>query len=127
MGETNHKASHCDDLLHFKYLDRFLGLLLLSEIDRAALDRLTAARVRDKVSNASVNRMLGVVQRVLRRARDEWEWLDRCPKVRMLPEPHIRIRYLTREEAGRLVAELPEHLAAMARFALETGARRQLS
>ena len=124
VGETSHKASHCDDLLHFKYLDRFLGPLLLSEIDRAALDRLTAARVRDKVSNASVNRMLGVVQRVLRRARDEWEWLDRCPKVRMLPEPHIRIRYLTREEAGRLVAELPEHLAAMARFALETGLRR---
>jgi integrase len=31
---------------------------------------------------------------------------------------------LTREEADRLLAALPEHLAAMARFSLETGLRR---
>jgi integrase len=124
VGETNHKASHKDDLLHFKYLDRFLEALLLSEIDRAVLDRITAARRKDGVSNASVNRLLGVVQRVLRRAVYEWEWLDRCPKVRMLDEPSIRIRWLKPEEARRLLAELPEHLAVMARFSLETGLRR---
>lgn len=124
VGETNHKASHGIDLLHLKYLDRFLGLLMLSEIDRAVLDRITAARRREGVANASVNRVLGVVQRVLRRAVYEWEWLDRCPKVRMLDEPSIRIRWLQREEARRLVAELPEHLAAMAGFSLETGLRR---
>jgi len=37
----------------------------------------------------------------------------------MLPEPKRRIRWLTREEA-----DLPGHLAAMARFSLETGLRR---
>lgn len=124
VGETSHKASHRDDVLHFKYLDRFLEPLMLAEVDRAVLDRVTAARQRDGVSNASVNRMLGVVQRVLRRAVYEWEWLDRCPKVRMLDEPFIRIRWLKREEAQRLLAELPEHLAVMARFSVETGLRR---
>lgn len=124
VEETSHKASHRDDVLHFKYLDRFLGPLMLSEVDRAVLDRITAARRREAVSNASVNRVLGVVQRVLRRAVFEWEWLDRCPKVRMLDEPSIRIRYLKPEEAQRLLAELPEHLAVMAGFSLETGLRR---
>ena len=124
VEETSHKASHRDDVLHFKYLDRFLGPLKLSEIDRAVLDRITAARRREGVANASVNRVLGVVQRVLRRAVNEWEWLDRCPKVRMLDEPSVRIRWLKREEAARLLAQLPEHLAVMAGFSLETGLRR---
>jgi integrase len=42
----------------------------------------------------------------------------------MLPEPRRRIRWITREEAERLLAELPEHLRAMARFSLETGLRK---
>src|SRR4029450_2661268 len=54
---------------------------------------------------------------------DEWEWLDRAPKIRMLKEPVRRIRFLRREEADRLIAALPEHLAAMARFSLATGLR----
>jgi integrase len=42
----------------------------------------------------------------------------------MLPEPSRRVRWLGREEADRLIATLPEHLAAMVRSSLETGLRR---
>ena len=42
----------------------------------------------------------------------------------MVPEPKRRVRWPTRDEAERLIAELPEHLAAMVRFSLETGLRR---
>ncbi len=42
----------------------------------------------------------------------------------MLPEPKRRIRWLTHEEAERLIAELPEHLAEMVRFSLATGLRK---
>ncbi len=45
------------------------------------------------------------------------------PKIRRLPEPKRRIRWLTREEADRLLRELPEHLSVMADFSLETGLR----
>ena len=44
--------------------------------------------------------------------------------MRMLKEPTRRIRFLTREEARRLLAELPEHMADMAAFSLATGLRR---
>jgi len=39
----------------------------------------------------------------------------------MLKEPTRRIRFLTRNEAERLLAALPEHLADMAAFSLATG------
>lgn len=42
----------------------------------------------------------------------------------MLKEPTRRVRFLTREEAQRLLATLPAHLADMAAFALATGLRR---
>jgi integrase len=42
----------------------------------------------------------------------------------MLHEPTRRIRFLSREEAQRLLSELPEHLADMAAFSLATGLRR---
>ena len=54
---------------------------------------------------------------------NEWEWLDRAPHVKMLKEPTRRIRFLTREEAQRLLTALPEHMADMAAFSLATGLR----
>ncbi len=61
---------------------------------------------------------------ILRKAANEWEWIERAPAVRMLPEPKRRIRWLAHEEAERLIAELPEHLAEMVRFSLATGLRK---
>jgi len=70
-----------------------------------------------------VNRTLALVRAILRQCVNEWEWLERAPQVRMLREPTRRIRSLTHEEAGRLLAELPEHQADMAAFSLATGLR----
>jgi hypothetical protein len=58
-----------------------------------------------------------------RKCVNEWEWLDRAPQVRMLKEPTRRIRFLTRDEAQHVLAELPDHLADMAAFSLATGLR----
>ena len=112
-----------DDIYHLRRAHAELYGKYLDEIDRDALDTLTESRVSDGVSNATVNRMLQVVRAILRRAEREWEWLERAPHVRMLPEPKRRIRWLTQEEADRLLSELPDHLAAMMRFTLATGLR----
>jgi integrase len=124
LAETSHKASQSDDKTHLRWVDRFLNGVMLDRIDRELLDRIMTARKAEGVANSTVNRTLEVVRAVLRRAAFDWDWIAKAPRVRMLPEPKRRIRWLTREEADRLIGALPEHLAAMARFSLETGLRR---
>ena len=65
-----------------------------------------------------------MIRAILRKAVYDWEWMDKAPRIRMLAEPRRRIRWITWEGAERLLAELPEHLRAMARFSLETGVRK---
>jgi integrase len=124
LAETTHKASQFADKAHLRWLDKYLGGLALGAINRNVLDRAFSARQAEGVANSTVNRTMEIARAVLRRAANEWEWLDRVPRVRMLPEPKRRVRWLTRDEADRLIGELPEHLKAMVRFSLETGLRR---
>ena len=100
-----------------------LPLHSFASSSRSALLGTTKTASCKGVSNATVNRTLEVLRAILRKCVDEWEWLQRAPKIRMLKEPVRRIRFLRREEADRLIAALPEHLAAMARFSLATGLR----
>ncbi|MEJ1338340.1 MAG: site-specific integrase, partial [Candidatus Sedimenticola sp. (ex Thyasira tokunagai)] len=44
-------------------------------------------------------------------------------RVRLFKEPKKRVRWITQQEAARLLEELPSHLADMAAFALATGLR----
>jgi integrase len=124
LSETKHKASQVSDIYHLRWLDQYLKGVELQAIKRDFLDKISAAKQADGVANSTVNRMQEVVRAILRKACNEWEWLDRVPSVRMLPEPTKRVRWLTRYEAERLIAELPPHLADMVRFSLETGLRR---
>lgn len=75
------------------------------------------------VSNATANRMLSLLRAVLRRAVSHWDVLEKAPQFSLLREPSRRVRFLTRVEAARLIAELPEHLADMAVLSLSTGLR----
>ena len=50
-------------------------------------------------------------------------WRTRAASRDDFSEPKHRIRYLTGEEAGRLLANLPNYLRAMAEFTLATGLR----
>ena len=123
LDETQHKASRKDDLMHLRWLDPYLAGRSLNEINRDCLTSLVQTKLEHEVSPGTVNRMLALIRSILRKAALEWDWLDKVPKFRLLPEPNRRIRWLTPEEAQRLLAELPDHLAAMARFSLETGLR----
>jgi integrase len=123
VTETGHKASHEDDLCHLRWLDQHLTGKQLENVDRDAIDAIQKKRKDEGSSNATANRTLALVRSILRRAEREWGWIDRAPAVRLLPEPKRRIRWLAREEADRLIAELPTHLADMMRFSLATGLR----
>lgn len=54
---------------------------------------------------------LAVVLGILRMAHDEWQWLDNVPKIRLFPVEVERDRWLTQEEAQRLITACPPHLA----------------
>ena len=124
LKEQGHKATIDQDKAHLRWLDPHLGGKDLSTISRSVIDRISDAKLREGVSNATVNRILEVLRAILNRCVNDWEWLDRAPKVRMLKEPTRRIRFLCPQEARQLLAALPEHLADMAAFSLATGLRR---
>ena len=53
-------------------------------------------------------------------------WLLTAPKIKLLPDRNKRQPYpLTWDEQERLIGELPDHLAQMALFAVNTGCRVQ--
>jgi integrase len=123
VKETSHKATHEDDKAKLRWLDPYLTEKKLDTINRALIDKLVQAKLATGSANATVNRMLALLRAILRRCERDWEWIDKSPAVRLLKEPTKRIRYLSREEADRLLAELPPHLADMAGMALATGLR----
>lgn len=64
----------------------------LIEINKNVIDQLKQAKLEAGVKNATVNRMLTLVRSILNRAKDDWEWVDNTPTIRLLPEPQKRVR-----------------------------------
>ena len=95
---------------------------MLDEITLDVIDEIRAAKLKE-ATKGTTNRYLALVRSILIRARDEWEWVDKVPKVRLFKETASRERSLTREEAGRLLDELPPHQRDVVLFALATGLR----
>lgn len=122
LEETAHKRSHERDKSMLRWLDSLMGGKYLDEIDRALIDRVKATRA-TLATQATANRYLAVIRTVLRKACHEWEWVDKIPKVSLFRENDGRVRSLTQEEFGRLLANLPPHLADMALFSVATGLR----
>jgi integrase len=104
-------------------LDPHLGTLHLHEISGDVVWKVIQAELAKGNRPATVNRYLATMRALLRMACDEWQWIDRFPKIRLLPDEVERDRWLTREQAKRLIAVSPPHLAALIRFALATGCR----
>jgi integrase len=124
MSVNQDKRSLDDDIAHLRKLDPYLAGKELQEINMETLwPFIDHRKKRDGVANATINRALEVVRRILHLARDEWGWLERFPRIRMLREPKRRIRFLSREEADRLINALPPHLQPVVQFALATGCR----
>jgi integrase len=84
-------------------------------------------RLGQTVSAATVNHELRVLRHLLRLASEEWQVLDRAPRVRLLREPQGRLRWLEPAEEARLLTAClacgGEALRDMVLVALETGMR----
>ena len=104
-------------------LHSYLGRLMLDQINGDVVWSIIQGETKKGNKPATVNRYLATLRSLLRMARDEWQWIDSVPKVRLLPGEVERDRWLTKDEADGLVGACPPHLAAIVRFALATGCR----
>ena len=124
LEETSEKATHKEDKKKLVWLHGFLGELNLDQVTRDVIDQIRSAKLKE-VSKGTVNRYLALVRAILLRARDEWEWVDKVPKVRLFKETSSRERSLTVEQAKALLEQLPEHQREVVLFALATGLRQR--
>ena len=90
LREKAHKVDIEQDKAKLRWLDAFFGDKYLDEITRDLIWEATEAK-RATLKPASVNRYLGLIRAILRMARDEWEWVDRIPRVRLYPEHNKRV------------------------------------
>ena len=100
---------------------RKLGDLALAAITKGVVANLRDELLKDR-GVSTVNRYLTVMRAILNMARDEWEWVDTVPKIKRMEEPK-RVRFIEKDEARRLLRELPQHLKDKVIFALSTGLR----
>lgn len=122
LQETQHKKSHHSDVGIVKQLQPQLSMKPLNEVTRDVVARIAEAK-RKESSPSRANRLIALIRAVLRRAANEWEWLEKAPALRMYPEPKRRVRWLTPEQLNVLLRELPEHQREAVVFAVATGLR----
>ena len=124
LEECAEKKSLPDDRDHLRKLEPYLRLHRLDAVDMSALQPFIRDRKeKDEVRNATINRALEIVRRILNLAHQDWRWIRAVPKIRMLKEPRRRVRFLRRDEATRLLESMPKHMKPIVRFALSTGCR----
>lgn len=132
LEENLHLKSIGDYAMHLRQLDPFIGDLPLQGVHLGTLQPFIDARRRSGIKTKSINLALAVVRRVLNLAARLWRdengltWLEAAPLIRMLPVNDARKPYpLSWEEQSRLFQALPDHLARMSLFKVNTGCREQ--
>jgi len=94
----------------------------LDQINGEHIAGFCGYRLEQGLQIATVNSNLRVLRRMLNLA-DEWELLDRVPKVKLLRGERHRERVLSRDEEEKYLAAAPELLRSVATVLLDTGMR----
>ena len=116
------KKSINTDKYHLKWLRSFLDGIYLDEITTEIIEKIIAEKLK-VAGKTRVNRTTELIRSILNKACKEWGWVNNVPHIRRFKENKKRLRWLTHDEADRLLKELPEHTKAMAIFTLATGLR----
>ena len=124
LTETQHKASHKQDMKQIAWIQQFFRGRLLSELTREIIAEVGEMKCKE-TSPSTANRYLATIRAILRRAAQDWEWIEKAPYIRLYKEPKRRIRWIAPEQVRILLNELPEHLVDLVKFSLSTGLRKR--
>ena len=80
--------------------------------------------VEKPVSQATKSQHLSFMRSLFKAAANDWGWIKTAPVIKTKKPISKRIRWLTRDEAERLIACMPESIKPVVIFALATGLRR---
>ena len=131
--ESNTQKRDLDrDARALKNWEPLIGDLALSQVHMDTLEFPIQQRRNQGVKSRTVNRELAVIRRILNLASRKWRdesglsWLETSPLIEMQDWGDRRDPYpLDWNEQSRLLEVLPTHLARMALFKLNVGAREQ--
>ncbi len=125
------KVSIESDIYHLERLMPYIGQYALDQIHDGTLEAFVRDRKARGLANKTINLGLTLVRRILNLAARKWRddngktWLETPPLLTLLPlighqrEP----RPITWAEQRELIPRLPDHLARMVLFDLNTGVR----
>ena len=128
--ENQHKRSILDDVSRLKGLMPWIGGATVDKLHMGTLQPWIIDRRSAGCAAGTINNGLQIVRRILNLAASEWmderglTWIDAPAKIKLIANPERRQPHpLDWDEQTRLFAELPDHLAEMALFAVNTGCR----
>ena len=104
-------------------LVEYFGRYKLQDITYHVIESYKSKRLSDGVSHRTVNYELTILKSIFNRAKDRG-FINDIPNIEKFPNADKEIvRYLSREEAERLISACPEWFKPIVIFALNTGLR----
>lgn len=123
LNEKKHKRSYADDVFRIRFFTRFLRGKVLGSISRDLIDQIITKHL-SHTKPATKDLYAALIRAIFRIAMREWEWIETMPAFKFyLKGGNARVRWLTQEQATRLLQELPEHQQDLMLFGLATGLR----
>jgi integrase len=106
---------------HLEHVEREIGSKLIDDVDTMTIDRMVTTWSKS-TSPRTINVRLAVLHHVIALAV-EWRVLRAIPVIRHVKVPEDTPRYLTEDEARRLVEACPRKIRSMVFIGLRTGLR----
>lgn len=123
MADYGSKHRH---IKHFQkvFRGRNLNSITRDEILTALPVKSSQRGVDRELKPATRNRYLSTIRALFNDASNEWEWIDKAPKLGAAKEPDGRIRWITREDARRLLDAIDDDwMREVSVFGFATGLR----
>ena len=118
------KRSKETHLGRLNLLKNFFGKLRAGEVTWFTVENYKSKRLKEGVSKKTINKELKILKSVYNMAKKLGLYKGELPKIEVFKEEGDgRLRYLTPEEAERLIHACPEWFRPVVIFALNTGLR----